>query len=70
MAKARKAVKVLSGCLLLAGSAASAQGAPTVAQMLGFRPKHDNIQMTTPTAAEVNRCKVELVKESRGSGWI
>jgi peroxiredoxin len=61
----------MASCLLL-WATASVSAAPTVAQMLGFRPKLDGIVYTTPSAAEQDGCKVELDKDKtgRGSGWI
>jgi len=57
--------------LVLWGSVAGAWGAPTVAQMLGYRPRQEGVNYTTPPADATNACKVELVKGQRkGSGWL
>ena len=69
MATARRRAGFVAGCLVFFGTTAVVDAAPTVAQMLGFRPKHE-VDMTTPTAAEQAACKVELVKAGRGSGWV
>ncbi len=70
MAKARISAGLLASCLLVGGSVASA--APTVTQMLSFRPKQEGVVYTTPTAQEQDSCKVELEKArvGRGSGWL
>lgn len=71
MAKARmSAGLVASGVVALLSITATAGAAPTVAQMLGFRPKQEGVAMTTPGAAELDKCKVELVKAGKGSGWL
>ncbi|MBL8799169.1 MAG: redoxin domain-containing protein [Planctomycetia bacterium] len=70
MATARMGAKLVAGGLVLLGSAAAAEAAPTTAQMLGFKPKQEGVVITTPTAEELAKCKVELVKATRGSGWM
>jgi len=67
MAKTRVRVGLMVGCLLAWGSAATA-AAPSVAQMLSFRPKQAGVAVSTPSAQEQEQCKVELV--SNGSGWL
>lgn len=71
MARARRNAGLVAGCLLLWGSTASA-AAPTVAQMLSFRPKQEGVVYATPTGQEQDSCKVELDKSKtgRGSGWL
>jgi thiol-disulfide isomerase/thioredoxin len=69
MAKARMRAGLVTVCLVFLAASATAGAAPTVAQMLSFRPKQD-IVCTTPTADEQARCTVELVKAARGSGWM
>jgi glutathione peroxidase-family protein len=75
MVKARKGaarvgVWVATACLLVGGTR-PAQAAPTVAQMLSFRPRQEGVVITTPAADKQADCKVELVKGSgRGSGWV
>jgi Thioredoxin-like len=60
-----------AGLLLLAGLAPAQASQPTVAQMLGYRPRQEGINYTTPTGDAVAACKVELVKGQRkGSGWL
>jgi hypothetical protein len=60
-----------AACLFL-GGIGSAGAAPTVTQMLSFRPRQEGVVCTTPTAEKQNACKVELVKGAggRGSGWV
>jgi hypothetical protein len=61
---------LLAGCL--AAGAVPARGAPSVEQMLKFTPRQQGVVPTTPTAAEQEKCKVELVKgqNGKGSGWV
>jgi hypothetical protein len=57
---------------LVAGGVGSLRAAPTVAQMLSFRPRQEGVVCTTPAADKQNACKVELVKgdDGKGSGWV
>jgi thiol-disulfide isomerase/thioredoxin len=65
---ARVGVWVAAACLLSGGPALAA---PTVAQMLSFRPRQDGVPHSTPSADKQAGCKVELVKgQGRGSGWV
>ncbi|MFM7150708.1 MAG: hypothetical protein ACKO23_12775, partial [Gemmataceae bacterium] len=59
----------LGGCFLLGGTWAAATAAPPVAKMLEYQPRHESA-ITTPAAAELAACTVELVKGKVGSGWI
>ena len=74
MEKARKrsrAIGWLAAGLLFWGSVAPAWATPTVAQMLGYRPRQDGVIYTTPGSDSLSNCKVELVKGARkGSGWL
>src|SRR5271170_580296 len=65
-------VGLLAAGLILWGSVAPAWAAqPTVAQMLGYRPRQEGVNYSTPSGDAVNACKVELVKGQRkGSGWL
>jgi hypothetical protein len=67
----RGVVWVATACLLL-GGVCSARAAPTVAQMLSFRPRQEGVVITTPAPEKQADCKVELVKGpgGRGSGWV
>ncbi len=58
--------------LVLWGSVAPAWGAPTVAQMLGYRPAQEGVNYSTPTGDAVNGCTVELINgQTKGSsGWL
>jgi thiol-disulfide isomerase/thioredoxin len=61
----------LTSCLLLGAAAAPATAAaPTVAQMLSFKPRQEGVVCTTPAADKQSGCKVELLKGRTGSGWI
>ncbi|HTU20706.1 MAG TPA: TlpA disulfide reductase family protein [Gemmataceae bacterium] len=60
----------LTSCLLLGALSAPATAAPTVAQMLNFKPRQEGVVCTTPDADKHAGCKVELLKGGRGSGWI
>lgn len=72
MAKARIGVGLVAGGLLCWSGASTAWAAPTVAQMLNFKPKQDNVNYSTPSAEEQKTCKVELVTGSRtgSNGWL
>ncbi|HMF11336.1 MAG TPA: thioredoxin-like domain-containing protein [Gemmataceae bacterium] len=70
MVKARLATGLLASYLLACG-VAPAWAAPTVAQMLGLRPKQQGVVYSTPTAQEEAQCKVEAAKwGNSGSGWM
>lgn len=72
MAKARTTVGLLAGCLLCWNGVARLEAAPTVQQMLGFRPKQEGIVFSTPSAQELEACKVELVTGAKpgSNGWL
>src|SRR5262249_27481734 len=60
---------LLAGCLALGAAPASA--APSVEQMLKFAPKQQGVIYTTPSGADLEKCKVELIKgQGKGSGWL
>jgi hypothetical protein len=60
---------LLAGCLAL--SVAPAWGAPTVEKMLQFTPRQQGVNYTTPSGADLEKCKVELIKgQGKGSGWL
>jgi thiol-disulfide isomerase/thioredoxin len=63
----------LTSTLLLAvlTSSTASAAAPSVAQMLSFKPRQEGVVCTTPTADKQDSCKVELVKGAQGtSGWV
>jgi thiol-disulfide isomerase/thioredoxin len=61
----------LTSGLVLAVLTSSAAAAPTVAQMLSFKPRQEGVVCTTPAADKQDSCKVELVKSPQGgSGWV
>jgi hypothetical protein len=69
MAKARWTMG-LSAIWVVACCVAPAGAAPTVAQMLGLKPKQQGVNYSTPTAAEEDKCTVEAARwGSAGSGW-
>lgn len=72
MAKVRASVVVVAGCLMGWTGTAFVEAAPTVSQVLNFRPKQEGIVYTTPTAQELESCKVELVTGSKAgsNGWL
>jgi thiol-disulfide isomerase/thioredoxin len=69
MAKARIGPGVIAGFLLLWG-AAEMRAAPTVAQMLAYRPKQEGVVVSTPAPEKLDQCKVELVKAGSISAWV
>lgn len=72
MRKARMGAKLLAGSLLFWSGVAPAWGAPTVAQILGFKPRQEGISYSIPSAQEQEGCKVELVNGSKNgsNGWV
>jgi hypothetical protein len=72
MAKIRMGAGLAAGCLLLLAGAASVSAAPTVAQMLSFKPKQDGVAYTTPAVDDQKGCTVKLVNGARkgSSGWL
>ncbi len=68
--RVRGLARLLLGGFVLGGTiTASALGAPPVAKMLEYQPRHESA-ITTPSAAEQASCTVELVKGKTGSGWV
>ena len=68
MTKARVGARWLSGCLLLwAGVALAA----TPAQILQYKPRQEGIAVSTPTAQEMDGCRVSWTADPRGGGaWL
>ena len=59
------------GALLTWGSVTPAWGAPAVSQMLGYRPRQQDVSVSTPATEAQDACKVELVKgRGKASGWL
>jgi len=55
--------------LVLGSSAVNAQG-PTVAQIINYRPRMDDVVYSIPTPEEMTQCKVEpIVLNGRKVGW-
>jgi thiol-disulfide isomerase/thioredoxin len=55
--------------VLFAASTAHAQGV-TPELALSFKPIQSPVEYDIPTAAEIPKCKVEVIKGPGGSGWI
>lgn len=71
MVKLRLPVRLAAGCLVALGGASAATAAPTVQQMLAFKPKMDGVQVTTPSEADQANCKVDLQKGTgNASAWV
>src|SRR5262245_31697327 len=56
--------------LLWCGGALTAQAAVTPSQILGFPPRQQGLDISTPTAEQQGSCKVDLVKGGKGSGYV
>lgn len=71
MSKAR-VVTGLVGGLLLWAVATPAWAAPTVAQILQFKPRQAHVGYSTPAQDEHKNCEVKLISGSRSgsSGWM
>jgi tetratricopeptide (TPR) repeat protein len=70
MAKARMAVGLLAGCLLL-GAAVPAHATPTVQQILAYHPRQEGVAISTPTPDEYARCLVKVVAgKNSSSGYV
>jgi hypothetical protein len=68
MAKARMGAGLLTGCLLLWVGMASAA---TPAQILHYRPKQQGVVISSPTADELNLCKVKWQETPpKGGIWL
>lgn len=52
------------------GWGATASAAPTVAQVLQFKPRQQGVEPTTPNLKEQEDCTVKLIREGKGSGWL
>ena len=62
--------RLLASCLLVLVGMTPAFGAPTVQQMLGYKPRQEGVNYSTPTPEAEAKCSVDLVKGQRkGSGW-
>jgi hypothetical protein len=67
--KRRGGTWLAAACLVL-GGVSMAQAAPTVAQMLTFRPRQEGVVCTTPTAEKRAKCTVEPIKQQdKVIGW-
>src|SRR4051794_24491746 len=73
MVKFRLGGRLAAGCLIAWGGVAAAQApkAPSVQQMLTYKPKQDAVAITTPTDAELAAYRVEVVKGANNtSAWV
>jgi peroxiredoxin len=58
-------------CGLTAGALLSpAYGAYTVKDMMAFTPKQQDVEYETPKPEEYAKCKVEVERKGKGSGWV
>jgi thiol-disulfide isomerase/thioredoxin len=70
MAMARVGTRTLATLLLWAGAGSALSGAE-VSQLLSYKPKQASVPYSTPAAAEIAGCKVELAKGAGGaSAWV
>ncbi|VTS07922.1 TlpA disulfide reductase family protein [Tuwongella immobilis] len=76
MAKRRIGLRLLAVLALSGAWGGMAQAAPTVEQMLAYKPTQPSVKISTPAAAELAGCKVELIKGAKAangrtpSGWL
>ena len=69
MLRARVSAAILTGCLLVCGTASAQTPKPEV--FLKYHPKQDDVLYDTPSAQEVEACKVEPIKgQGKGAGWL
>lgn len=68
----RKARGLLAGLLFLGAGVPALAAPPPVDDMLAFKPYQKGVAISTPTAAEKDKCKVELMQgQAKGaSGWV
>lgn len=65
------AYRALVAGFLAAVAAAPAAAAPTVPQMLTFKPRQQEVVLSTPTPDEYAACEVKLISGRPGtSGWL
>jgi len=76
MAKSQIGFTLLAACVLGCGNLLQAAPPPSAEQMLQFKPKQAGVPISTPTAAQLPNCKVELIKGQKlasgktASGWL
>lgn len=72
MSRIRLGAALVMGWTIVLASAGSVAAAPTVAQMLGYRPRLSGVDYSTPTAQEQAACTVKLVQGGvpGSSGWL
>ncbi len=71
MLRARVGATLIAGCLGLLGGASPAPAQTQAATMLKYRPKQEAVPYSTPSARDVEACKLEAVKgDGKGAGWL
>lgn len=56
--------------LVLAPVAARAAEAPSVKATMAFKPLHNDVEYDIPDAKTYDQCKVNVIREGKGSGWV
>src|SRR5262249_22298861 len=41
-----------------------------IEDVLAYRPTQKDVEVDTPTAAEIPKCKLEVERQGSGSGWV
>src|SRR5262245_40103099 len=61
----------LGGCAMLGAALPAFAAPPTAEKMLTYKPKHD-VAISTPPAADIDRCTVDMEKTKGGGGsaWV
>ena len=49
---------------------AAAQDVTAKQLLQSYRPRSRNVDIETPKAGELDKCKREIVKEGKGSSWV
>jgi len=73
MAKTTAFKGLLASCLLVLAGVSPVWAAPSVAEILTFKPKFPDVQISTPTPDEYASCEVKLVPGTRpgsSGGWV
>src|SRR5690349_9008467 len=58
-----------AGILCLSG-AAPAEAQVTIEQIFKYKPSQKDVEVETPTVAELEKCKVEVENTGALSGWV
>lgn len=70
MAKARIGARLLSALLMMGGASSVWAAGPSAQDLLKFRPKHEGVEVTTPSENQIPNCTVEVIKGDKGSGYL